>query len=160
MSDAKKTLQMTTPSPREVVMKRSFDAPRSLVFDALTKPDLLRRWCGPKGWSLSVCEVDLRVGGRYRFVTRRPDGREVGQRGVYREIEEPSRIVNTEQWEDWNPGEVLVTTELSEQRGKTTLTSTILFPTQEVRDMLVKSGFAGGAGESYDKLDEYLASVS
>ena len=107
-----------------------------------------------------VCEIDLRVGGAWRFVTRRPDGKEVGQRGVYREIVPPERLVNTESWEDWNPGELLVTAVLVEQGGTTTLTSTLLFPSQEVRDTLVNSGMTNGAAETYDKLAEYLASIA
>jgi uncharacterized protein YndB with AHSA1/START domain len=155
-----KTLRVTTPTERELVMTRGFDAPRSLVFDALTQPELLRRWYGPVGWSLVVCEIDLRVGGAWRFVTRRPDGKEVGQRGVYREIVRPERLVNTESWEDWNPGELLVTAILVEDGGRTTLTSTLLFPSQEVRDALIKSGMTSGAAETYDKLDECLASIA
>ena len=154
------TLNVTTPTEREIVMTRVFDAPRHLVFDALTRPELLERWCGPSGWSLVVCEIDLRVGGAWRFVHRRPDGKEVGQRGVYREIVRPERLVNTEWWEDWNPGEVLVTTVLAEQDGQTTLTSNQLFPSQEVRDTLLKLGMTSGAAETYDKLAEYLASVA
>jgi uncharacterized protein YndB with AHSA1/START domain len=153
-------LKVTTPSDREIAMTRVFDAPRNLVFDALTKPELLQRWYGPRGWSLVVCEIDLRVGGAWRFVTRRPDGKEVGQRGVYREIVRPERLVNTESWEDWNPGEVLVTAVLVEQGGQTTLTNTLLFPSQEVRDALVKSGMTNGAAETYDKLADYLASMA
>jgi len=153
-------LQVTTPTDRELVMSRAFDAPRSLVFDALTKPELLKRWYGPRGWSLVVCEIDLRVGGDWRFVSRRPDGKEIGQLGVYREIAPPERIVNTESWEDWNPGELLVTTVLVEQNGKTIFTSTSLFPSQEVRDMLIKAGMTSGAVETFDKLAEYLASVA
>jgi uncharacterized protein YndB with AHSA1/START domain len=151
-------LHIATPSDREIAMTRVFKAPRSLVFDALTRPDLLKRWYGPRGWSLVVCEIDLRVGGAWRFVTRRADGRDVGQRGIYREIVRPERLVNTESWEDWNPGEVLVTAVLAEQGGATTLTSTLLFPSQEVRDTLVKSGMTRGAAETYDKLAECLAS--
>jgi uncharacterized protein YndB with AHSA1/START domain len=154
------TLQVTTPTERELVMTRVFDAPRDLVFDALTKPELLKRWVVPRGWSLAVCEIDLRVGGAWRFVSRRPNGKEVGQRGVYRDIVRPERLVNTESWEDWNPGEVLVTTVLAEQGGKTMLTSTLLFPSQEVRDTLLKSGMTSGAAESYDKLAECLASMA
>ena len=154
------TLNVTTPTDRELVMTRAFNAPRNLVFDALTKPELLRRWYGPSGWSLVVCEIDLRVDGAWRFVSRRPDGKEIGQRGIYREIVVPARLVNTESWEDWNPGELLVTTTLVEQAGTTTLTVTSLFPTQEVRDMLIKSGMASGAAETYDKLEEYLASIA
>jgi uncharacterized protein YndB with AHSA1/START domain len=156
----KTTLEIATPSDRELVMTRGFNAPRALVFDALTRPELLRRWYGPSGWSLVVCEIDLRVGGAWRFVTRRPDGKEIGQHGVYREIVAPERLVNTESWEDWNPGEVLVTAVLVEEDGTTTLTSTLLFPTQEVRDMLVKSGMTSGAAETYDKLAACLESMA
>lgn len=152
-----RTVRLSTPSPREVVIERVFDAPRTLVFDALTRPELLKRWCGPKGWTLVVCDIDLRVGGGYRFVTRKADGREVGQRGIYREVSRPARIVNTEEWEDWNPGEVLVTTQLAEQKGRTTLTTTMEFPSQEVRDILLKAGFNSGMAESYEKLDALLA---
>ncbi len=153
-------LQVTTPTERELVVTRVFAAPRNLVFDALTKPELLKLWYVAGGWSMEICEIDLRVGGAWRFVTRRPDGKEIGQVGVYREIKPPERIVNTESWEDWNPGELLVTTVLVEQGGKTTLTSTLLFPSQEVRDMLIKAGMTTGAAEAYDKLAEYLASVA
>jgi uncharacterized protein YndB with AHSA1/START domain len=154
------TLNVTTPTDRELVMTRVLNARRSLVFDALTKPELVRRWYGPSGWSLVICEIDLRVDGAWRFVSRRPDGKQIGQRGVYREIVAPARLVNTESWEDWNPGELLVTTTLVEHAGTTTLTVTSLFPSQEVRDMLIKSGMTSGAAETYDKLEEYLASIA
>jgi uncharacterized protein YndB with AHSA1/START domain len=153
-------LTVTTPTERELVMTRVFDAPRPLVFDALTRPELLRRWYGPPGWTVLVCEIDLRVGGGFRFVTRNPAGKEIGQRGVYREIVAPERLVNTEEWEDWNPGELLVTTLLSEQGGKTTFTARLLFPSREVRDLLVKSGMTTGAAETYDKLAELLATIA
>jgi uncharacterized protein YndB with AHSA1/START domain len=153
------TLNVTTPTERELVITRVFNAPRHLVFDALTKPELIRRWYGPVGWSMVVCEIDLRVDGAWRFVSRRPDGKQIGQRGVYREIVAPERLVNTESWEDWNPGELLVTTILVEHAGATTLTMTSLFPSQEVRDMLIKSGMTSGAAETYDKLAACLASM-
>lgn len=153
------TLNVTTPTERELVMTRVFNAPRHLVFDALTKPELIRRWYGPAGWSMVVCEIDLRVDGAWRFVSRRPDGKQIGQRGVYREIVAPERLVSTESWEDWNPGELLVTTILVEHAGTTTLTMTSLFPSQEVRDMLIKSGMTSGAAETYDKLAACLASM-
>jgi len=154
------SLQVTTPTERELVMTRVFDAPRHLVFDALTKPAMLQRWYGPRGWSLVVCDIDLRVGGAWRFVSRRPDGKEIDQRAVYREIVRPERLVNTESWEDWNPGEVLATAVLVERDGKTTLTSTLLLPSPEVRDTLLKAGMTNGAAETYDKLVEYLASIA
>ena len=152
-------LNVTTPTERELVMTRVFNAPRHLVFDALTNPELIRRWYGPVGWSMVVCEIDLRVDGAWRFVSRRPDGKQIGQRGVYREIAAPERLVNTESWEDWNPGELLVTTILVEHAGTTTLTMTSLFPAPEVRDMLIKSGMTSGAAETYDKLAACLASM-
>jgi uncharacterized protein YndB with AHSA1/START domain len=153
------TLQVTTPTDREIVLTRVFDAPRSLVFDAFTKPELLKRWFGPHGWSLVVCEVDLKVGGTFRFVLRGPDGTDMGMRGVYREIMPPERSVHMESFDDY-PGESQVTTVLVEQGGRTTLTATVLYPSQEVRDAVIKSGMEHGAAESYDKLAEYLESVA
>src|ERR1700676_4324537 len=150
------TLQVTTPSDREVVLTRVFDAPRELVYDAFTKAELLKRWFGPRGWSLAVCEVDLRVGGGFRFVMRRADGTEMGMRGVYREIVPPEPSVHMESFDDY-PGESQVTTVLVEQGGKTTLTATVLYPSREVRDIVIKSGMEHGAGESYDKLAEMVA---
>jgi uncharacterized protein YndB with AHSA1/START domain len=146
------TVEITTPTDREVVLTRMFDAPRALVFDALTTPGLLKRWYGPTGWSLVVCDIDLRVGGRWRYVVRRPDGKEIGQTGIYREIVRGERIVNTESWEDWDAGETLVTTILTEENGKTTLTSTIVFPSKDVRDTVVKNGLSRGVTDSYNQL--------
>jgi uncharacterized protein YndB with AHSA1/START domain len=148
-------LKLTTPTDREIVLTRVFDAPRRLVFDAFTRPELLRRWFGPRGWSLSVCEVDLRLGGAFRFVLRGPGGADLGMRGVYREIVPPERSVHTESFDDY-PGESIVTTALVEQGGQTTLTATVLYPSREVRDAVIKSGMEHGAGESYDKLAELL----
>jgi len=150
------TLKVTTPSDREIVMTRVFGAPRRLVFDAFSKPELLKRWFGPRGWSLTVCEVDFRVGGGFRFVLRGPDGKDMGMRGVYREIVAPERSVHMESFDDY-PGESQVTSVLVEQDGKTTLTVTVLYPSQEVRDIVVKSGMEHGAAETYDKLAELLA---
>jgi len=150
------TLTVTTPSDREIVLTRVFDAPRQMVFDAFSKPELLRRWFGPRGWSLEVCEVDLRVGGGFRFVLAGPGGRRMGMRGLYREIVPPERSVHLESYDDY-PGESQVTTVFVEQDGKTTMTATVLYPSQEVRDAVVRSGMEHGAAESYDKLAELLA---
>src|SRR5262245_31234514 len=141
------TLKVATPTDREIVMTRVFDAPRRLVFDAFTRPELLRRWFGPRGWSLVVCEVDLRVGGTFRFVLRGPTGKDMGMRGVYREIVPPERSVHVESFDDY-PGESVVTTVLAEQEGKTTLTATVLYPSREVRDIVLQSGMEHGAAES------------
>jgi uncharacterized protein YndB with AHSA1/START domain len=151
------SVTVTTPTDRELVLTRVFDAPKGLVFEAFTTPDLLRRWYGPPGWSFDLCEIDLRVGGRWRYVMRKPDGKTVGQHGVYREIASGERIVNTESWEDWNPGEILVTTRFTEERGRTTFESTIRFPSQAVRDQLLQSGMADEAEAVYDQLAGLLA---
>ncbi len=151
------TLQVTTPTDREIVLTRVFDAPRQMVFDAFTKPELLKRWFGPHGWSLVVCEVDLKVGGTFRFVLRGPDGNDMGMRGVYREIVAPERSVHMESFDDY-PGESQVTAVFVEQGGRTTMTATVLYPSQEIRDIVIKSGMEHGAAESYDKLAELLVS--
>ncbi len=153
------TLQVATPTEREIVMTRVFDAPRSLVFDAFSKPELLKRWFGPRGWSLVVCEVDFKVGGKWRFVLRGPDGTEMGMRGVYREIAPPERTVHIESFDDY-PGESIVTAVFVEQNGKTTMTATVLYESQVIRDAVIKSGMEHGAAETYDKLAEYLASAA
>ena len=150
------TLQVSTPADCEIVLTRVFNAPRSLVFDALTKPELLKRWMGPRGWSLVVSEIDLKVGGKWRSVLRGPDGRDMGMSGVYREIAPPERLVSTEAFDDY-PGNTLNTLTLSEQNGKTTLTCRILYPSKEIRDIVINSGMEHGAAECYDKLAELLA---
>jgi uncharacterized protein YndB with AHSA1/START domain len=152
------TLKVTTPGDREIVLTRVFDAPRSLVFEAFSKPELLKRWFGPRGWSLEVCEMDLKVGGGFRFVLRSPDGKKLGMRGVYREIVPPERSVHMESFDDY-PGESQVTAVFVEQGGKTTLTATVLYPSREVRDIVIQSGMEHGAAESYDKLAELLESA-
>jgi uncharacterized protein YndB with AHSA1/START domain len=155
-------LQVTTPSPREIAMTRVFDAPRKLVFDAWTKPELLKRWLGVRGgWTFAVCEVDLKVGGKYRYVWRGPQGQEMGMGGVFREIVRPERIVVTELFDEaWYPGEAVDTTVMTENGGKTTVTTTVLYASQDARDGVLKSPMAQGVGESYDKLAELLASAT
>jgi len=156
------TLQVTTPSEREIAMSRVFDAPRSLVFDAWTKPELLKRWLGVRaGWSMAVCEVDLKVGGAYRFVWRSSDGTEMGMGGVYREIVRPERLVATESFDDpWYPGEAVDTTVMVEENGKTRVTTTVLYESQEIRDAVLESPMERGVAESYDKLADVLASIA
>lgn len=155
------TLQVTTPSEREIAMTRVFDAPRHLVFEAYTKPELLKRWLGVRnGWSLAVCEVDLRVGGKYRYVWRGANGQEMGMGGVFLEIEPPERIVTTEAFDNpWYPGEAVGTVLLIEQGGRTTLTFSVLYQSQEARDGILQTPMAEGVGESFDKLAEVLASM-
>jgi uncharacterized protein YndB with AHSA1/START domain len=145
----------------EIVMTRDFDAPRELVFDALVKPELLKRWfLGPDGWSLAVCDIDLRVGGAYRYVWRNVDGREMAMNGVYREVVPPARLVHTEMFEEaWYPGEVIDTTELVERDGKTTMTLTMLCDSRLTRDGIIKTGMETGVERSYERLDGLLVSV-
>jgi uncharacterized protein YndB with AHSA1/START domain len=145
----------TTPSDREIVMTRLFDAPRALVFDAYTNPEHLPHWFGPRGWTLPVCEIDLRPGGSWRFVMRGPDGTEMGMSGVYQEVAPPERLVSTESFDDY-PGETLNTLTLTEEDGKTTYTVTVLYPSKEVRDAVLASGMQEGAAESFDRLAEHL----
>ena len=155
------TLQITTPSEREIVMTRVFDAPRRLVFDAHTKPELVKRWLlGPPGWSMPVCEIDLKVGGTYRYVWRNDQGTEMGMGGVYREILPPERLVATEKFDQsWYPGEALDTTVLVEEDGRTTLTLTVLYESREARDAVIASGMERGVEASYDRLAALLAST-
>ena len=154
-------LEITTPSDTEIAMTRVFNAPRRLVFDALTKPELVRRWLlGPDGWSMPGCEIDLRVGGGYRYLWRHADGREMGMRGIYREIVPPERLVHTEVFDDpWYPGEALDTHLLNETRGKTTLTSMVRYESQKIRDAVLKSPMETGVARSYDRLEGILVSA-
>jgi uncharacterized protein YndB with AHSA1/START domain len=153
-------LKVTTPTDREIVMMRVFEAPRSAVFDALTKPELIKRWMlGPPGWSMPVCEIELEVGCPYRYVWRDNDGVDMGMGGVFREITPPERLVVTEKFDkSWYPGEALVTNTLVEQGGRTTLTLTVLYESREARDAVIKSGMEKGVAASYDRVAELLAS--
>jgi uncharacterized protein YndB with AHSA1/START domain len=153
------TLKVTTPTDREIVMTRVFDAPRSLVFDAYTKPELLKRWLtGPPGWSLEVCDIDLKVGGAYRYVWRGPEGQMMGMSGVHREVGPPERIVITALFdEDWTGGETINTLMLTEEGGKTRLTNTVLYSSKEARENALCSGMEEGMAAGYDRLAEFLA---
>ena len=155
------TLNVTMPTDREVQITRFFKAPRRMVFDALTTPALVMRWMhGPNGWTLAVCEVDLRVGGAFRYVWRKANGQEMGMGGVFREIVRPERIVHTEIFDDdWTGGETTVTTVLTERQATTTLTVTILYASKDARDGALKTNFASGMEAGYKVLDEVLASL-
>lgn len=154
------TTTFTTPSDREVAATRVFDAPRRLVFDAHTKPEHIRHWMlGPEGWTMPVCEVDLRPGGGWHFVWRRADGDEMEMRGVYKEVVPPVKLVSTESWGgDWP--ETINTVTLTEKDGKTTLTMTILYPSKEARDAALKTGMKEGMAQSYERLADYLHSMA
>ena len=155
-------LQVTTPSDREIAMTRVFDAPRHLVFDAYTKPELVRRWLGVHGgWSWAVCEIDLRVGGAYRYVWRGPDGAEMGMGGVFVEIVRPERIVTTEKFDQsWYPGEAVDTVTLVEQGGRTTLTLTVRYESRAARDAVLKSPMEQGVAAGFDTLAQLLTTLA
>lgn len=155
-------LRITTRGDREIVMTRMFEAPRKLVFDAFTKPELVRQWLlGPPGWSMPVCEIDLRVGGSYRYVWRHEKGHEMGMGGVYREIVAPERIVSMEKFDQsWYPGEAVGTLVLVERGGKTTVTQTVLYDTAEARDGVMKSPMEEGVAAGYDRLEQILSAQS
>jgi uncharacterized protein YndB with AHSA1/START domain/effector-binding domain-containing protein len=157
-------LKTTAPGDLEIVMTREFDAPRPLVFEAFTKPELVRRWLlGPPGWSMPVCEIDLRVGGTYRYGWQSDGSAKLpancppsfGSGGVFREVSAPARIVHTERMDGW-PGESVVTTLFEEKGGRTAVTMTMLFESKEARDGALKSGMEGGVAMSYGRLDEIL----
>jgi len=161
-SSPTKTLTVTTPSDTEVVLTRVFNAPRTLVFDAHTKPEHVKRWFGLRGSTVPVCDIDFRVGGAYRFVLREADGSEMPIRGIYREIVAPERLVYTEIFEQFEEigGVPLVNITLEERDGKTTLTSTTLYDSKEIRDAVIGSGMEEGAAETYDRLAELLETMA
>lgn len=155
-------VELELPSDREIRYSRTFDAPRSMVWDAMTKPELLKQWfLGPGDWSLPVCEIDLRVGGALRFVWRSgTDGTEIDMRGVFEEIEAPSRLVSTESFvQSWYPGEGLNTTVLTEESGKTIVTTTLLYESKEARDTVLKASVEDGVDSSYARLDKLLTGL-
>lgn len=153
-----KSLKVAPLGEREIAITRAFGAPRRLVFDAWTKPELLRRWFGPRTWELTVCEIDLREGGAWRYVLRGPEGADMVIRGVYCEVVTPERLVTTESFDDdWTGGETLVSTVFTEQEGVTTVTTTVLYSSADARDAAMASGMEHGMTESYERLDEVLA---
>jgi uncharacterized protein YndB with AHSA1/START domain len=154
------SFEVTTPSDEEIRMTRLFDAPRHLVFEAMTRPEHVTQWWGRlgEGYSVPVCEIDLRPGGAWRFVNRHPKGEAVFY-GVYREIEPPERLVFTEIYEPFPDAESVVTSVFTEEHGKTRLTVTARYPSMDVRDMVIKTGMARGAGISYDQLENLVAEL-
>ncbi|MDQ8756633.1 SRPBCC family protein [Sphingosinicella sp. LHD-64] len=144
---------------REIVITRAFDAPRHLVFEAHTVPQLLRRWfTGPDGWALTTCEIDLRAGGAYRYEWTHQDGRIMGMGGTFREVDPPARLVSSELFdEDWTGGETINTTTFEEAAGRTTLTTTVLYASAQARDGALGSNMEAGIAASYARLDALLA---
>ena len=150
-----RTVDVTTPSDREIRVTRVFDAPRNLVFDCHTQPELIKRWLlGPPGWTMPVCEVDLRVGGKYLYTWRSDaDGSEFSIGGVHREIVAPERIVTLE---NFMGDEALNTLTLTEKNGRTTLVQTMQFENRDKRDQALKTGMTDGMGISYDRLEDLM----
>ena len=158
----KEKLQITTPGDREIRITRSFDAPRQLVWDAYTRPELLKRWLGAMpGWSWAVCEMDVRVGGRYRWVWRGPEGAELGLGGEYREVVPAERLVTTEKYDQaWYPGEAVGTVEFRERDGRTTLVTTLQYESKAARDAVLQSPATSGMEMGFTVLDTLLASIA
>lgn len=145
----------------ELAIIRTFNAPREMVFDAWTKPELLKRWFGPRRWQLTECEIDLRPGGRWRYVMTSDSGEVMGMSGTFRDISPPERLVSTEEFDDaWYEGEGLTTTEFVEENGRTTVTTIVRYDTREIRDAVLASPMESGVAEGYDRLEELLASQS
>ncbi len=160
----KHTLKVSTPTDREIVLTRVFDAPRQHVWAALTKPKLLKRWLfGPDGWTMTICDDDARVGGAFHWAWSGPGGEAMSIRGVYREVVPPERIVRTESFEfgcETQAGEQLATLVLTTCGDQTHLEMTILYPSQEARDGTLASGMEVGVGAGYDRLDLILATAT
>jgi uncharacterized protein YndB with AHSA1/START domain len=153
------TVKVAAQGETDIVITRTFDAPRHLVFEAHTRPELVQRWLlGPDGWTMPVCEIDLRVGGRYRYVWHNTKtGKEMGLGGVFREISPPDRLVHTEKFDEaWYPGEAIITTVFTERSGVTTLTLTMHMASREARDGVLKSGMERGLEASYARLEEMV----
>jgi uncharacterized protein YndB with AHSA1/START domain len=160
MTDAR-AMQITTPTAREVMMTRVFDAPRKQVFDAYTQPTLLRRWLGVfKGWTLAVCEIDLRAGGRCRYEWRGDDGRAMGMTQLIEELEIPERIVANETFDDpWYEGDAISTVTFEETDGRTTVTLTIRYDSNEIRDNVLAMDVTRGMSASFDNLANVLETM-
>jgi len=156
-------LEITLPSDREIRITRAFDAPRTLVWDAHTKPELVRRWLlGPPGWEMPVCKIDLRVGGEYRYEWEDKDrGKTMGMSGIFTEVVKPERLGTKEKFDDdWTGGETLANQVFTERGGRTTSVMTILYASKEARDGAAATGMTDGMEAGYARLDEVLASLS
>ncbi|MEO8130382.1 MAG: SRPBCC family protein [Bryobacteraceae bacterium] len=157
------TFKISTPTDHEVVVERDFNAPRPLVFDAFTKPELVRLWLlGPDGWTMPVCEIDLKIGGQYRYVWRKETtGKEMGMGGVFRAVVRPEKLVATEKFDDpWYPGEAIDTTAFEEHGEITKVKLTVLYESKEARDTATRSGMEHGMIAGYNRLEKVLASGS
>jgi uncharacterized protein YndB with AHSA1/START domain len=149
-----------TPSDREIVMTRVVDAPRRIVFDAFSNPKHVPNWLtGPDGWTMPVCEIDLRPGGAWRYVYRKNDGSEMTLQGSYREVAPPERLVATESWGPQWP-ETVNTTVLTESDGQTTITITVRYPSKAARDAALQTGMKEGMDQGFARLDALLDTLA
>lgn len=155
------TLQVSTPSDFEIEMTRQFNAPRQLVWDAMTKPELIKRWLsGMPGWEMVICEFPLEVGGHYRYLWRSEDGTEMGMGGEILELLVPERLVASERFDEaWYSGEAIDTSILEESGEKTNFTLTVRYQSKEARDTAIESGI-DGVGLSYDRLDQLVGELA
>src|SRR5262245_38286582 len=158
-------LKITTPTDREILITRSFDAPRKLVYEAMTKPEFIKRWLFlPPGWEMAVCEEDVRVGGKYRWAWNGPDGKPaMSMHGEYREVSPPERLVRTETFEfgcEHQAGQQIATMTLRESAGRTTVHINVLYPSKEARDGALASGMEQGMSIGYDNLEEMLMAAA
>ncbi|MDV6235106.1 SRPBCC family protein [Leptospira ellisii] len=154
-------LHVSAEGKTDLLITRLFNAPRNLVFDTMTKPELLKRWFhGPPGWTLNVCEVDLRVNGKYRYVWNSENGSTLGMGGIFTEIEAPKRYVATEAFDQsWYPGEAVNITTLIEQGEQTKLHLLVRYQSKEARDGVLRSPMEQGLSYGYDRLEEYLETL-
>ncbi len=152
-------LKVAAQGDREIVMTREFNAPKTMLFDAWTKPELVTRWlAGPDGWTMTMCDINLQVGGSYRYEWSHRNGQKMGMGGVYREIVPAERIVATEKFdESWYPGGAIVTTRLNEKGGITTVETTVTYDSAEARDGVLRSPMESGMALGYDRLEKMLA---
>ena len=151
------TTSYTTPNDHDIVITRVFDAPREFLFDAWTDPALIRQWMtGPDGWTMPVCEIDLRPGGAWRYVYRKDGGSEMTLTGTVKEARRPERFVSTERWGPEWP-ESTNTIEFAESNGQTTITFTITYTSKEVRDAALATGMKSGVDASFNRLDDVIA---
>jgi uncharacterized protein YndB with AHSA1/START domain len=155
-----KPLTITTPGDRQIVITREFDAPRDLVFLCYSKPELLRRWYGLPDWTMTVCEIDFRVGGRWRFATKSPTGFEMASQGIYTGIDRPAQIDQTETYDDnWTAGETTNVVAFTDSGGVTIATTTVTYATPEARAGAAASPMATGMEIGFKRLDAALAEL-
>jgi uncharacterized protein YndB with AHSA1/START domain len=150
---------LTLPNDEQIAISREFDAPKRLVFKAWTTPELVKRWWNAKRGEVTTAEIDLRVGGRWRYAMVTPDGFEVAFHGEYREIVENERIVSTETYEGAPETEALNTVTFAEAAGTTTVNILMVLPSKEARDAILASGMEDGLGDALELLEQVARSL-